>query len=160
MIRSVGMLLLLTFLAPGAVLSDDTVWMRVTTRDDRVITLGEFGFYEGFTWDDISDFRIQRKEITVRYGGLPKRIRLDRIRSIVQGPRVFTENFGDVTIELIDGTGFRCETLEGVAGVFGTDRVGRVLIRGSEIRMIEFLRPVRSETKERKTPNGGGAVGF
>ena len=102
--RSVIMLLLLTFLAPGAVLSGDTVWMQVTTGDDRIITLGEFGFYEGFTWVGISEFRILNKEITIRYGGQPKKIRLDKIRSIVQGPRIFTENFSDVTIEMIDGT--------------------------------------------------------
>ncbi|MFH1276761.1 MAG: hypothetical protein ABIK65_00050 [Candidatus Eisenbacteria bacterium] len=129
---------MILFAGPSA--AEKTDWVKVTTWDGREITLGEYGFYSCSTWDRLSDYEFDRNEVAVVYGGGVTEFPLKRIRSIRQDPPVFTEHFRNLEIELVDGLMFRAETLRGVTGIAGMDRVGMVHIPGRAIKNIEFVR--------------------
>jgi hypothetical protein len=140
MVRTIVTAGLLLALFAGPVFSGSADWVRVTTWEGQEIALAAFGFYECSNWDAIADFRVDRSNVRVVYGGGRTRISLSEIRSINQDRPVFTHAFHGVVIEMNDGLRFRCEMVPEISGVVGGDQVGQVRIPGRRIRSIEFVR--------------------
>ena len=115
-------------------------WIQITLWKGEMLTLIDYGFYEGFGWERMDDFRVDRDKVTVVHRGEPLELLFQSIRMIENSKPRFTETFHDLAVDLVDGNSFRCEGTWKAIGVTGRSRVGEVWIPGSEIRSIEFLR--------------------
>jgi len=124
-------------------------WIQVVMWDGREVTLGDFGFYESFTWDHMTDYRVHRGEIPVAYYGAVTEFSLKQIASIQNSAPSFAEHFHGLTIELVDGTRFASAGLPEITGVIGRDTIGEIRIPGRMIRSIKFLRPTEQEKAEK-----------
>ena len=140
MIRTAVLTLAFLFLFGGAAWSAQE-WIQVTTWDGREVTLGDFGFYESFTWDRMADYRVHRRELPIEYNGEVQEFSLSEIASIKNSVPEFTEHFHGVTVELVDGTRFQSAGLPTITGVIGRDTIGEIRIPGRTIKSVKFLRP-------------------
>ncbi|MFH1679381.1 MAG: hypothetical protein ABIH26_01910 [Candidatus Eisenbacteria bacterium] len=150
MIRRIVPAGLLLLLLAGPAFPGSADWVRIETWEGREIALAGFGFYECSNWDVMHEFQVDRKNVSVVYGGARTRIPIEKIRSISQDPPVFAGAFCGMVIEMVDGLRFRCEMVPEISGVVGVDQVGEVRIPGRRIRSIEFIR---------RGSEGGGAAG-
>lgn len=140
MVRTIVSAGLLLGLLAGSALSGSAAWVRVTTWEGQEIALANFGFYRCSNWDAIADFRADRSNVLVVYGGARTRISLSEIRSVTQDRPEFARAFHGVVIEMNDGLRFRCEIVPEITGVVGSDQVGEVRIPGRKIKSVEFVR--------------------
>ena len=140
----------------GTALGGEKEWVCVTTWEGQQINLVDYGFYESFTWDQLCDYKVERKNLTIDRAGAATKLSLKRVRVITLSRPEFTEHFQGITIELIDGTGITCDGLAGVMGVIGRDHVGDVRIPGRNIRSVTFHRPLKEVDKPGVKKQGHG----
>jgi hypothetical protein len=118
MIRTIGAIALFIAILALPASSAEADWVRVTTEGGQVISLANFGFYAGTSWDCIAEFHVEKSRVEALYGGVRTRVPLEQIRVVTLEAPAFTEPFGAAVIELEDGTRLlrACPEVIGVAG--------------------------------------------